>query len=115
MKIRKHLRLLILTLAVTSLALPVAALAHCKKSCMGKSGVVYNETDGRYYPVPSAKRNMVYRVVDGRYVPVRTYSSYCAKHHSCKTMVSVRCQTRPGYWWQTTWMPTSQECYYMVR
>ena len=123
MKIKRHLKLLILSLAVSSLAMPMAALAMCGKHHCGymsscKGGMIYNEHDGKYYNAPSASHNMVYRSVDGHLIPVKTYGYNCncsKHHHMCKAVVSVRCEARPAHWWVTTWMPESQECYYMVR
>lgn len=121
MRLKHQLRLLVTILAVGSLALPVAAQAGKKcgmktsySTCCARGGIIYNQTDGKYYRVPSAKCNYVYRAVDLNYVKVAKYGTYC----SCKTgkcykhMVSVSCQDRPGYWWGTTWMAPSQECWY---
>jgi hypothetical protein len=119
MKMKQSLKLLILSLAVTSLALPMSALAKCGKHHWGynaswKGGMIYNENDGKYYNIPSSHKNMVYRSVDGHNISVSPYWS-CNKSHGCKKIVSVRCETRPAYWWVQTWMPESKACYYIVR
>lgn len=103
MRLKHQLRLLITILAVSSIALPGAAMAH-KKCCsyMGKGGVIYNETDGMYYRVPSTKCGYVYRAVDLKYVKV-------AK----KGMVGVTCQMQPGFWWGSTWYAPHNECWYV--
>jgi hypothetical protein len=124
MRLKHQLRLLVTILAVGSLAMPVTTLAgkHCgmKKSssncssCCGRGGIMYNQYDGKYYNVPGCKGSYVYRAVDLSYVKVAKYGTHC----SCKTgkchkhMVSVSCQDRPGYWWGSTWMAPSQECWY---
>lgn len=105
---KRQIRLLILSLSVLALALPMSAQAYkrCGDGCGKGGGVIYNETDGMYYNVPSKCRGMVYRSVDNRLVPV-------GKMH--KTVVGVRCEMRAGHWWGYTWFPESKECWYMVR
>lgn len=107
----KIIRLIVLSLAMCALTLPLAAEAG--KCRGGKSGVIYNQTDGKYYSVPGKCPGMVYRTVDGRMLPVG--KMYCGKKH-CKTIVTgVSCQMRPGHWWGYTWYPSSNECWYTVR
>lgn len=118
MKMKQHLRLLVLFLAVGALALPAVSQA-CggKKKCGGcyRGGMIYNQTDGRYYSVPSGKSNMVYRSVDGQLIPVGKYGYNSCKRHHYRYVSGVRCQATPGWWWNTTWMPAGQECWYTIR
>lgn len=108
MKLRQFRFILMFTAAV-ALAMPVASQACHKRTCGGYStGVVFNQTDGMYYPVPGTRGRTVYRVVDYKYVPVATYRKGCYKH-----MVNVRCQQTPGWWWGYTWMSPGMECYYV--
>lgn len=113
MRLKHQLRLLVTILAVGSLAMPIAAQAggkHCGKkysSCCMRNGIIFNETDGKYYPVPGTKGGYVYRSVDGKYVKVTEYGT-CYKR-----MVNVTCQATPGHWWNTTWMAPSHECWYV--
>lgn len=116
----KIMRLLVLFLAIGSLALPITSQAcgkyrhGCYTGC--KSGLIYNENDGLYYPVPTSGSRMVYRSEDGRLIPVGKYGcGHCTRHKCYDRVVSVRCQDRPGYWWMTTWMAPSKECWYVVR
>src|SRR3990167_6015635 len=110
MKLKKPLRLLVISLAITSLAMPMAAQAgkQCTKQCTskrmsccaGKGGIMYNENTNRYYPVDGGTSRMVYRGVDFSYMPVAS-----------KSKVNVACRMQPGHWWGTTWMAPSQECW----
>ena len=107
MKFNYRMWLVTLFLVIGSLALPAAAQA-CGSCCKG--GKIFNETDGRFYPIPS-KSCGVYRSVNGKYIRVSGYS--CHKHHHKCMMVGVRCEVRPAHWWVTTWVPVSRECWYV--
>lgn len=114
MKFKKSLRLLVISLAITSLAAPMAAQAGkrcCSKdmgcytktcSMSGKGGIMYNEYTGKYYRVSGDVGRTVYRGIDNHYIPVAT-----------KSRVNVACRMQPGHWWGTTWMAPSQECWYI--
>lgn len=105
MKLRQF-RFILMFAAAVALAMPIASQA-CggKKRYCGGTGIVYNETDGMYYPAAGSKSRTVYRIVDDKYIPVATYGK--------GRMVNVACQHRGGWWWNTTWMAPSMNCYYV--
>lgn len=103
---KSKFRTILMVLAVATLAMPIASQAGCHKSSCGGTGMIFNETDGMYYPLPGTKSKTIYRAVDYKYIPVATYKG-CAKS------VHVRCEQRGGWWWNTTWMSPSMECYYV--
>lgn len=104
MKMKQTLCSLVLGATIAAFALPAAACHNSYMGCKMKGGVMFNQNDGKYYRVPG-KCAMVYRGVDYKLVPVATY----------KHVAGVKCEPRAGYWWNTTWMAPSQECYYMMR
>ncbi|HTM64542.1 MAG TPA: hypothetical protein VL360_08630 [Gammaproteobacteria bacterium] len=119
MRLRHHFRYILMTLAFIAFTIPIASEAcHNKRHCGGclssKGGVVFNEHDGMYYRIPSTKCGMIYRIVDNKYVPVGTCGYYsCKKHHWVSSNIRVICKATPGWWWGTTWMSPSQECWYV--
>ena len=122
MKVKFHMWCLALLFALSTFAIPVAAQAGhwCYGGCgYGGGGIIYNQTDGRWYHIPTtSNRNIVYRVVDDKYVPVAKYGYYCHRYHhhrySCYRHVAVVCTCRPAHWFVGVWYPDSTECYYKL-